>query len=116
MLWAREPGQQAAATTAPLGLSYSAELIGDPLAFTGIYALAKVDLFNMLSIPEAARSLAGNPGAADVARFLVREMVATARRLMAEIHELASAYGWSERSIATMSDARQSAYLEMLTA
>ena len=35
--------------TAPSGLPQSAELIGDPLAFTGIYALAKVDLFNLLS-------------------------------------------------------------------
>jgi phage tail sheath protein FI len=51
--------------TAPSGLPQSAELIGDPLAFTGIYALAKVDLFNLLSIPEAARSLPGNPNAAD---------------------------------------------------
>jgi hypothetical protein len=40
-------------------------LIGDPLAFTGLYALTKVDLFNLLSIPEAARSLPGNPNAAD---------------------------------------------------
>jgi phage tail sheath protein FI len=51
--------------TAPSGLPQSAELIGDPLAFSGIYALAKVDLFNLLSIPEAARSLPGNPNAAD---------------------------------------------------
>jgi hypothetical protein len=51
--------------TAPSGLPQSAELIGDPLAFTGIYALTKVDLFNLLSIPEAARSLPGNPNAAD---------------------------------------------------
>jgi uncharacterized protein len=51
--------------TAPSGLPQSAELIGDPLAFTGIYALTKVDLFNLLSIPEAARSLPGNPNSAD---------------------------------------------------
>jgi uncharacterized protein len=51
--------------TAPSGLPQSAELIGDPLAFSGIYALTKVDLFNLLSIPEAARSLPGNPNAAD---------------------------------------------------
>jgi uncharacterized protein len=51
--------------TAPSGLPQSGELIGDPLAFTGIYALTKVDLFNLLSIPEAARSLPGNPNAAD---------------------------------------------------
>ena len=51
--------------TAPSGLPQSAELIGDPLAFSGIYALTKVDLFNLLSIPEAARSLPGNPNALD---------------------------------------------------
>ena len=51
--------------TAPAGLPRSAELIGDPLAFTGIYALTKVDLFNLLSIPEAARALPGDPNQAD---------------------------------------------------
>jgi phage tail sheath protein FI len=51
--------------TKPSGLPQSNELIGDPLAFTGIYALAKVDMFNLLSIPEAARALPGDPNAAD---------------------------------------------------
>jgi phage tail sheath protein FI len=51
--------------TAPSGLPQSGELIGDSAAFSGIYALLKVDLFNMLSIPEAARALPGNPSAAD---------------------------------------------------
>jgi uncharacterized protein len=50
---------------APVGLPYSQELIGNPQAFTGIYALLKVPIFNMLSIPEAARALPGNPNAAD---------------------------------------------------
>lgn len=50
----------------------------------------------------------------DVARFLLREVAGAARRLMSEVHELASAYGWSERSIAVMSEARRAAYLEML--
>ncbi len=49
----------------PLGLPHSAELIGDPLAFSGIYALNKVPIFNLLCIPEAARAQAGNPNAAD---------------------------------------------------
>lgn len=52
----------------------------------------------------------------DIARFLLREIAAAARRLMREIHELASAYGWSERAIAAMSPARRAAYLEMLSA
>lgn len=52
----------------------------------------------------------------DIARFLLREIAGAARRLMAEIHELARAYGWSERSIAAMSGVRRAAYLEMLSA
>lgn len=50
----------------------------------------------------------------DVAQFLLREIAGAARRLMREIHELASVYGWSERSIAAMSPARRAGYLEML--
>jgi len=52
----------------------------------------------------------------DIAHYLVREIAGAARRLMAEIHQLASAYGWSEESIARMSGARRAAYLEMLNA
>jgi hypothetical protein len=50
----------------------------------------------------------------DVARFLLREIGVAARRLMAEIHALAHAYGWSEGSIAAMSSVRRAAYMEML--
>jgi phage tail sheath protein FI len=53
--------------TAPTGLPGSNELIGDPLAFSGVYALLKVPIFNLLSIPEAARALPGNPNSADPA-------------------------------------------------
>ena len=60
LLYAHPP-----AATAPTGLPRSADLIGDPLAFSGIYALNKVPIFNLLSIPEAARALPGNPNAAD---------------------------------------------------
>lgn len=52
----------------------------------------------------------------DIARFLWIEVRSAAQRLLAEIHELAWAYGWSERSIARMSPQRRSAYLEMLSA
>jgi hypothetical protein len=51
--------------TTPSGLPQSQDLIGDPLAFSGIYALQKVPIFNLLSIPEAARAQAGNPNALD---------------------------------------------------
>jgi hypothetical protein len=52
----------------------------------------------------------------DVAGFVWREIQVAARRLMAEIHCLASAYGWSERAVVRMSAARRAAYLEMLNA
>ena len=47
------------------GLPGTTQLIGDQLAFTGIYALLKVDLYNLLSIPDATRAAAGNPNSLD---------------------------------------------------
>ena len=60
-------------------------------------------------MPEAASARSGYRA------LLLREVAAAARRLMADIHELASAYGWSEAAIVSMSTARRAAYLEMLT-
>ena len=40
-------------------------LIGDPARFTGIYALQKVDLFNLLSIPDATRAMPSDPASLD---------------------------------------------------
>jgi hypothetical protein len=47
------------------GLPGTTDIIGDPAAFTGIYALEKVDIFNLLCIPDATRAVAGNPSALD---------------------------------------------------
>ncbi len=47
------------------GLPATADLIGDPGSFTGIYALQKVDLFNLLSIPDATRANPSDPSALD---------------------------------------------------
>jgi len=52
----------------------------------------------------------------DIARFLWREVAVAARRLLAEIHRLARAYGWSEQAIMAMSATRRARYLEMLDA
>ena len=52
----------------------------------------------------------------DIARFLWTEVRNAARRLLGEIHELASTYGWSEQAIARMAPSRRDAYLEMLSA
>jgi uncharacterized protein len=47
------------------GLPATADLIGDPAAFTGIYALQKVSIFNLLCIPDATRAMPGDPSALD---------------------------------------------------
>ncbi len=52
----------------------------------------------------------------DIAGFLWLEVRHAAQRLLCEIHLLASAYGWSETSIAQMPQRRRNAYLEMLEA
>ncbi len=46
------------------GLPGADQLIGDPLAQSGIYALSKV-AFNLLCIPDAVRASAGNPSVLD---------------------------------------------------
>lgn len=50
----------------------------------------------------------------DVGDFLWGEVVARARRLLRDVHVLAWAYGWSEREILSLSDARRHFYLEQV--
>ena len=54
--------------------------------------------------------------ALDVTAFLWAEIVARARRLLREIHTLASAYGWSEAQVLSLGTARRRFYLEMVEA
>ncbi|MEP7270478.1 MAG: hypothetical protein ABI882_03190 [Acidobacteriota bacterium] len=50
----------------------------------------------------------------DIASFLWREVDDWARRMLREIHLLASRYGWSENDILSMNARRRQAYVEML--
>jgi hypothetical protein len=50
----------------------------------------------------------------DISDFVWREVVARVRRLIADIHTLALAYGWREADILALSDARRNLYLEQL--
>jgi hypothetical protein len=50
----------------------------------------------------------------DVARYLWREVAVAARRLLAEVHALAHAYGWPEQEILRLSARRRAAYLELV--
>jgi hypothetical protein len=49
----------------------------------------------------------------DIAAFLWKEIEARARRLVWEIHTLASAYGWTEKEILSLSQPRRALYLGM---
>lgn len=50
----------------------------------------------------------------DIVTYLWRELDSWAQRLLAEVHLLASAYGWCERDIIGLSPWRRQIYLEML--
>ncbi|MBW0001701.1 MAG: hypothetical protein JO015_21605 [Verrucomicrobia bacterium] len=50
----------------------------------------------------------------DIILFLWREIEARARRLLFEIHTLASAYGWGEADILSLSEHRRAHYLELV--
>jgi hypothetical protein len=52
----------------------------------------------------------------DVAAYLWMEVDAWARQAARDVHALASAYGWSEAAILSMSPARRRLYLEMVEA
>jgi hypothetical protein len=52
----------------------------------------------------------------DIANFVWGEIAALARRLVWEVHALASAYGWTEAQILSLSAARRAIYLEMVQA
>lgn len=52
----------------------------------------------------------------DIVTFLWAEIAANAKRLLQEIHILATAYGWTETDILELSDARRYIYLEMANA
>lgn len=49
----------------------------------------------------------------DIATFLWSELATAARHLLAEVHVLASLYGWSEADILRLSPIRRAAYLEL---
>ncbi|HEX3473112.1 MAG TPA: phage tail sheath C-terminal domain-containing protein [Silvibacterium sp.] len=64
-VWAQQTSSQPGSDGT--GLPGNNELIGDPGTFTGIYALEKIDLFNLLCIADATRAAPGNPSALDPA-------------------------------------------------
>jgi len=51
----------------------------------------------------------------DIVSFFWTEITAQAKRLLHEVHTLASLYGWCEADILSMSSVRRQFYLEMVT-
>jgi hypothetical protein len=54
--------------------------------------------------------------ALDIGGFLWHELRLEARRLLSEVHVLATAYGWSEQAILNLSESRRQAYLAQVLA
>ena len=52
----------------------------------------------------------------DIAAWLWTEMEARARRLLHDVHVLASAYGWTQTEILSLSESRRALYMEMVQA
>jgi hypothetical protein len=52
----------------------------------------------------------------DLGHFVWAKIESLAKRILRDVHLLASAYGWSESQILALSPARRSAYLEMVLA
>lgn len=50
----------------------------------------------------------------DPADYFVRELAASARRILAQIHKIASAYGWTEDTILALSPERRATYLQLI--
>jgi hypothetical protein len=50
----------------------------------------------------------------DIVSFLWTEIEARARRLLLDIHTLASAYGWTEAEVLSLSENRRARYVEMV--
>jgi len=70
------------------------------------------DIHLALNCPNCAHKW---EAAFDIVAFLWREISAAARRLLREVHTLASAYGWTQPEILSLSSARRRVYLEMAT-
>lgn len=49
----------------------------------------------------------------DIERFLWSKVCMTAKRLLRDVHTLASAYGWDESDILSLSSVRRQIYVEM---
>ncbi|MEO7598504.1 MAG: phage baseplate protein, partial [Opitutus sp.] len=50
----------------------------------------------------------------DIVEFLWTELDALAERLLREVHQLATAYGWTETDVLALSPQRRARYLDLI--
>jgi hypothetical protein len=99
----------AGATEPPRWTDEEIEAIGETLAAAD--PLAEILLH--FDCPTCAASF---DRSLDLTAFLWSEIEGRAKRLLREVHTLASAYGWTEAEILSLSAARRDFYLEMVRA
>ncbi len=106
------------------GLPATSQLIGDPGSYTGIYALQKVDIFNILCIPEATRASAVNASTLDITvdpNAIYTAAIALCHTMRAfllldcppYVNTIASAVDWKSNGL-TVNDSYGAAYFPRL--
>ncbi len=106
-------------------LPKSPELMGSPTAFTGIYALDKVDLFNILCIPDATRAVPSDPNKLDAPNVdpntIFDEAITYCKKRRAfllidappDVNDVATATDWKSSKL-TVHDSNAAAYFPRL--
>jgi hypothetical protein len=92
-----------------------AEDLPDPVAEAVAQAMAAADPQADVQVATECPACGRREDALfDIAAFLWREVDAWATRTLDEVHVLATAYGWSEHEILTMSASRRRRYVSMV--
>jgi hypothetical protein len=97
------------------GSAIEAEQIPSEVAEVAVQRMAEADPMADIQLAMMCPACARQWSAAlDIVSFLWSEIEVWAWRLLNDVHTLASAYGWSERDILTMSANRRQSYLQMV--
>lgn len=98
----------------PDGTAVPADALPEPVVAAVARRMADADPQAQIDLALACPTCGhGWTAAFDIVRFLLHELHVWAKRLLRDIHTLASAYGWSEAEILALSPARRRIYLEL---
>lgn len=106
--------QRCIVTVSRQGQRQSAETLPDEVIKALVERMAEIDpqadVRLSLTCPQCAHRWMAT---FDIASYLWTEIESWARRILLDVHTLASAYGWSEADILALSPTRRRLYLEM---